>query len=77
VIAGKTGTAQKVNSDGTYSDTRFVASFIGLAPADDPGVVIAVVVDQPQGDYYGASVAGPAFEQIADFALPYLGIPPG
>ena len=78
VIAGKTGTAQKIAADGTYSDTHFVASFVGFAPADDPGVLISVVVDDPQGgDYYGASVAGPAFEQIADFALPYLGVPRG
>ncbi|MQA75597.1 MAG: hypothetical protein GEU88_14875 [Solirubrobacterales bacterium] len=74
-LAGKTGTAQKV-VDGTYSDTQFVASFIGFAPAEDPRLLVSVVVDDPQGDYYGGTVAAPAFGEIATFALPYLGIPP-
>ncbi len=75
-LAGKTGTAQ-VAENGGYSDTKFVASFIGMAPATNPRLLIAVIVDQPQGsDYYGGSVAAPAFGQIASFALPYLGIPP-
>ena len=76
VLAGKTGTAQKV-IDGTYSDTQFVASFVGFAPADDPKLLVSVIVDDPKGgDYYGGTVAAPAFGQIASFALPYLGIPP-
>ena len=74
-LAGKTGTAQKV-VDGTYSDTQFVASFVGFAPADNPKLLVAVVVDDPKGDYYGGTVAAPAFGEIAKFALPYLGIPP-
>jgi cell division protein FtsI (penicillin-binding protein 3) len=74
-LAGKTGTAQKV-VNGTYSDTQFVASFVGFAPADDPQLLVAVVVDDPKGDYYGGTVAAPAFGEIAKFALPYLGIPP-
>ena len=74
-LAGKTGTAQKV-VDAVYSDTEFVASFVGFAPAEDPRLLVAVVVDSPQGDYYGGTVAAPAFGEIADFALPYLGIPP-
>ena len=74
-LAGKTGTAQKV-IDGTYSDTQFVASFVGFAPADNPKLLVAVVVDDPKGDYYGGTVAAPAFGEIAKFALPYLGIPP-
>jgi cell division protein FtsI (penicillin-binding protein 3) len=74
-LAGKTGTAQKA-VDGGYSDTRFVASFIGFAPAANPRLLAAVIVDEPQGDIYGGSVAAPAFGQIASFALPYLGIPP-
>ncbi len=73
-LAGKTGTAQKV-VDGTYSDTQFVASFVGFAPADDPRLLVAIVVDDPKGDYYGGTVAAPAFGEIAEFALPYLGIP--
>jgi cell division protein FtsI/penicillin-binding protein 2 len=74
-LAGKTGTAE-VAENGTYSETKFVASFIGFAPADDPKLLAAVIVDQPQGDYYGGSVAGPAFGSIAGFALPYLGVAP-
>jgi cell division protein FtsI/penicillin-binding protein 2 len=76
VLAGKTGTAQKV-VDGTYSETQYIASFAGFAPADDPRLLAAVIVDDPKGDYYGGSVAAPAFGKIAAFALPYLGIAPG
>jgi cell division protein FtsI (penicillin-binding protein 3) len=74
-LAGKTGTAE-VAENGTYSETKFVASFIGFAPADDPKLLAAVIVDQPQGEYYGGSVAAPAFGSIAGFALPYLGVAP-
>jgi cell division protein FtsI (penicillin-binding protein 3) len=73
-LAGKTGTAQ-VAENGTYSDTKYIASFIGFAPARDPRLLVAVVVDQPQGEIYGGSVAAPAFGKIAAFALPYLGVP--
>jgi cell division protein FtsI (penicillin-binding protein 3) len=76
VLAGKTGTAQKV-VNGTYSNTQFVASFVGFAPASHPKLLAAIVVDDPtQGSYYGGTVAAPAFGQIAQFALPYLGIAP-
>jgi cell division protein FtsI/penicillin-binding protein 2 len=74
-LAGKTGTAQKV-IDGTYSHTQFVASFVGFAPAQDPQLLVAVVVDDPATGTYGGTVAAPAFGEIAKFALPYLGIPP-
>jgi cell division protein FtsI/penicillin-binding protein 2 len=74
-LAGKTGTAE-VAENGAYSETKFVASFIGFAPADDPRLLVAVIVDQPQGDIYGGAVAAPAFGEIAAFALPYLGVPP-
>jgi cell division protein FtsI/penicillin-binding protein 2 len=73
-LAGKTGTAQ-VAEDGGYSETKFVASFIGFAPAQHPQLLVGVVVDQPQGEIYGGSVAAPAFGKIAEFALPYLGVP--
>jgi cell division protein FtsI (penicillin-binding protein 3) len=73
-LAGKTGTAE-VAENGTYSKTKYVASFIGFAPAQDPRLLVAVIVDQPQGDIYGGSVAAPAFGRIAGFALPYLGVP--
>ena len=75
-LAGKTGTAE-VAEDGGYSETKFVASFIGFAPALNPRLLVAVVVDQPKGDYYGGTVAAPAFGEIASFALPYLGVPTG
>jgi cell division protein FtsI/penicillin-binding protein 2 len=74
-LAGKTGTAQ-VAENGTYSETKYVASFIGFAPAQNPKLLAAVIVDQPQGDIYGGSVAAPAFGKIAAFALPYLGVAP-
>ncbi|NLT07019.1 MAG: penicillin-binding protein 2 [Solirubrobacterales bacterium] len=77
VVAGKTGTAEKVDPEtGTYSETKFVASFAGFAPAKDPRLLVSVMVDEPQGMYYGGEVAAPAFEQIMAFALPYLRIPP-
>ena len=73
-LAGKTGTAQ-VAENGTYSETNYVASFIGFAPARHPQLLAAVIVDEPQGEIYGGSVAAPAFGEIAEFALPYLGVP--
>ncbi|MDX6604375.1 MAG: hypothetical protein QOF23_884, partial [Solirubrobacterales bacterium] len=73
-LAGKTGTAQ-VAENGTYSETKYIASFIGFAPAQNPKFLAAVIVDQPQGEIYGGSVAAPAFGQIAEFTLPYLGVP--
>ena len=75
-LAGKTGTAQ-VAENGGYSETKFVASFIGFAPAMNPRLLVAVVVDEPHGDIYGGSVAAPAFGRIASFALPHLGVPTG
>ena len=74
-LAGKTGTAQKA-VDGGYSETRFVASFMGFAPAQNPSLAAAVIVDEPQYEIYGGSVAAPAFGEIMSFALPYLGIAP-
>jgi cell division protein FtsI (penicillin-binding protein 3) len=78
-LAGKTGTASKVDTaTGEYSKTAYVASFIGFAPANDPKLLCAVVVDEPSaGSIYGGTVAAPAFGQIMSFALPYLGIAPG
>jgi cell division protein FtsI/penicillin-binding protein 2 len=74
-IAGKTGTAEKAVAGG-YSQSKFVASFIGFAPARDARLLVAVMVDEPKGSHTGGEVAAPAFERIATFALPYLGIPP-
>jgi cell division protein FtsI/penicillin-binding protein 2 len=75
-LAGKTGTAEKA-VDGGYSESKFVASFVGFAPVDNPGLLAVIVVDEPQGSYYGGEVAAPAFGDIAEYALPYLGIPTG
>ena len=63
--AGKTGTAQKVESNGTYSHRRFMASFIGLLPFDDPRFVIVVVMDEPRPYYYGGTVCAPVFKEVA------------
>ena len=78
-LAGKTGTASKIDpATGEYSTTAYVASFIGFAPASNPRLLTAVVVDEPQsGSIYGGQVAAPAFGQIMSFALPYIGIAPG
>jgi cell division protein FtsI/penicillin-binding protein 2 len=78
-LAGKTGTASKIDpATGEYSKSAYVASFIGFAPASDPKLLTAVVVDEPQsGSIFGGTVAAPAFGQIMSFALPYLGISPG
>jgi len=76
-LAGKTGTANKFDTaTGKYSDQKYVASFVGMAPAAHPRVLVAVMVDEPQGAIYGGQVAAPAFQKIAQFALPYLRIPP-
>jgi cell division protein FtsI (penicillin-binding protein 3) len=74
-LAGKTGTAQKPENGG-YSDSKYVASFVGFAPARNPKLLVTVMVDEPKGDIYGGVVAAPAFRKITSFALNYLRIPP-
>ena len=75
-LAGKTGTAQKVEN-GTYSDTQYVASFVGFAPAAGSEAAGRGGRRRAAGrPHYGGAVAAPAFGQIAKFALPYLGIRP-
>jgi cell division protein FtsI/penicillin-binding protein 2 len=74
-LAGKTGTANEV-INGQYSDTAYAASFIGFVPASHPRLLVAVMVDQPQGSIYGGSVAAPAWQKIVGWAVPYLGISP-
>lgn len=76
-LAGKTGTAQVYDASiGAYSKSKYVASFIGFAPARSPKLLVSVVVDQPQGEIYGGKIAAPAFQEILNFALPYLKIAP-
>jgi cell division protein FtsI (penicillin-binding protein 3) len=73
--AGKTGTAQKIDADGAYSKSHYVASFIGFAPATHPAVTILVVIDSPVGAYHGTDVAAPVFRSVAEQTLRYLNIP--
>ncbi len=75
-VGGKTGTAQKIAPGGGYLPNEYVASFIGLAPSDDPRLVVMVAVDAPQGyPYYGGWVAAPAAREIINDSLKYLGVP--
>ncbi len=75
-VAGKTGTSEKVDPlTRTYSPDKRIASFAGFVPADEPRLVVVVVVDEPQGVKYGGVVAAPIFARIAEEALRYLGVP--
>ena len=77
-VAGKTGTAQKVDPVlRAYSPELWVSSFIGMVPAIQPRLIIAVVVNEPAGKkYYGGDVAAPVFRRIAERSLGYLGVTP-
>jgi cell division protein FtsI (penicillin-binding protein 3) len=75
-VGGKTGTSRKLDKNGQYSNSRHIASFIGFTPADNPEIVIMVVIDEPKGKYYASIVAAPVFKQIAQQTLNYLNIPP-
>jgi cell division protein FtsI (penicillin-binding protein 3) len=75
--AGKTGTAQQVDpKTQTYSQDRFVASFVGFSPVENPRVVIFVSIDHPKTQTYGGIVAAPVFREIAEKSLRYLRVPP-
>jgi cell division protein FtsI (penicillin-binding protein 3) len=75
--AGKTGTAQKIDlRTHTYSKTKYVASFAGFAPVNNPAVTIVVVMDSPtKGSHYGAEASAPLFQELAQQILEYLGVP--
>lgn len=75
--AGKTGTAQKIDpKTRAYSSTKFIGSFVGFAPVENPAVVIIVVIDEPVGGYHGGEVAAPVFREIAEQILPALDVMP-
>ncbi|KXG78486.1 Stage V sporulation protein D [Fervidicola ferrireducens] len=70
-VAGKTGTAEK------YADGKYVASFVGFAPADDPQFVVLVIIDEPStGIYYGGQIAAPIFQKVMADILKYKGVKP-
>lgn len=74
-VAGKTGTAQKIDPrTGTYSNTQFVGSFVGFLPADSPRLAMIVVIDEPQGEAWGGTVAAPVFRRVGEQVLTYLGV---
>ena len=75
--AGKTGTAQKIDpKTHAYSAAKYIGSFVGFAPVNNPAVVIIVVLDEPQGAYHGGDVAAPVFREIAEQILPELTVEP-
>jgi len=73
---GKTGTAQKIDpATGLYSKTMHIASFAGIAPVNSPVIAVAVIIDSPKGNYYGAAVSAPVFAEVAQQVLEYLSVP--
>ena len=75
-VAGKTGTAQKVDpKTGAYSKTKYVASFVGFAPVNDPAITIAVILDSAEGLHQGGQVSAPVFKRIAQQVLEYMHVP--
>ncbi|MAN50974.1 MULTISPECIES: penicillin-binding transpeptidase domain-containing protein [unclassified Marinimicrobium] len=75
-VAGKTGTVHKVG-EGGYVENRYIASFVGMAPADNPRIVAAVIIDEPSDErYFGGQVAAPVFSRVAEGALRLLQVPP-
>lgn len=71
-IGGKSGTAQKLNSD---DNTSYISSFVGFAPADDPQIAVLIIVDTPRdGNIYGSVVAAPAVSEVLKQTLPYIGV---
>ena len=72
-VAGKTGTAHK-QENGGYAADKYIASFVGFAPLSVPRVIIAVMIDEPAGEYYGGAVAAPVFAQVMQATLRLLGV---
>lgn len=74
-IAGKTGTAQKLSADGTGYDGGYIASFVGFAPSKNPDFIVLVMLDNPQGAYYGGQIAAPVFKEIMEQLLALAEVP--
>lgn len=70
--AGKTGTAQKIEPNGRYSHSKYIASFVGFAPAEEPIITVVVMVDEPRPVYFGGVVAAPVFKNVAGDVIRYL-----
>lgn len=75
-VCGKTGTAQKTDQTGRYAKGKYISSFVGFAPAENPEVAILVMVDEPTKNHYGGIVSAPAFKKIAQETLTYMNIQP-
>ncbi len=74
--AGKTGTAQKIDpATHTYSRTKYIASFAGFAPVNNPQIVVVAIIDSPEGRHHGGDVGAPIFERVAQQTLEYLHTP--
>lgn len=71
-IGGKTATSQKL----PRGSGKYTASFLSFAPAEDPKIMTLVIIDEPQGTYYGGTIAGPVMKEVLENALPYLGVEP-
>ncbi len=74
-MAGKTGTAQKAGRGG-YAQGKYISSFAGFGPVDDPKIAVLIVIDEPQGAYYGGVIAAPVFRELSRDILRYLNVPP-
>jgi cell division protein FtsI (penicillin-binding protein 3) len=75
-VAGKTGTAHKLEEGGTYAADKYLSSFVGFAPASAPRLIVAVMIDEPSdGKYYGGVVAAPVFAQVMQGALRMMNVP--
>jgi cell division protein FtsI (penicillin-binding protein 3) len=75
-VCGKTGTAQKTDETGRYAKGKYIASFVGFTPAENPQVAILVMVDEPARNHYGGIVSAPAFKKIAQETLTYMNVQP-
>ena len=75
-VAGKTGTAEVVDPICKCYSNEVIASFIGMAPAENPEIVVAVAIHKPRNGRWGGSLAGPVFKEVAQYSLKQLNIPP-